>query len=66
MPTWFWSRPGTELSGDKVGILSSKTQLHLWFWLGEMATITGQRRVFSGQNLDICQACLGTIFDRTK
>lgn len=32
MPRQLWSHPGTVVFGDRVGILSFKSQLHLWFW----------------------------------
>ena len=40
MPRHLWSHPGTVIFGDKIGVLSSKTQLHLWFWLREMTRVT--------------------------
>jgi len=32
MPRQLWSHPGTVVFGDRVGILSFESQLHLWFW----------------------------------
>ena len=64
MPLQLQSYPGAMVTGDKGGILSLETQLHLWFWLGEMARVPwGRRRIFSGQ---IYGASVGVFFDRTK